>query len=129
MIIARSRTRPVIAGWQPLRSGFEPLRPYFGPHQKRKPANGSERASALFVTIQKKKSIQVDACEPLRKRFWRSCQTRAKASLSDTVWPLRSGLSRNGLPLSQCGGEAMLVGLAIDGMAFSVEVVVDGGVN
>ena len=59
----------------------------------------------------------------------RSCQTKAKASLSDPVWPLRSGLSRNELPLGQCGGAAMLVGLAIDEVAFSVEVVVDGGVN
>ena len=58
------------------------------------------------------------------------CQSKANSSLHDGVSLFeRSSLARDHLPLGQRGRAAFLEGLAINEMAFEIEVVVDVGVD
>lgn len=65
----------------------------------------------------------------LSQTGWRCCQSKANSSLDDGARSREQSLAGERLPLGQCGRSAFLEGLAIDKMAFEIEVIVDVGVD
>lgn len=57
-----------------------------------------------------------------------SDQTQLVSARAQAPLP-RPASGREGPPLCQCGGASVLVGLAVDEVAFLTEVVVEGGVE
>lgn len=66
---------------------------------------------------------------PKRALIWR-CQSNEERSLFGRLLPeTLVSLGDKVLPLGPCGGAALLEGLAVDEMAFELEVIVQAGMN